>query len=99
MTSTRTSIVTAGPASAHPMVRRFTFAVADGRSIDTRTKRRMAVAEYVIGWAGAVIVEEVPEAHRVRLTVETSRPVSRDGAKSFASECPFYMRNTFAACG
>jgi len=57
-TGTRTSSVTAGPACAHRMVRRFTFAVADGRSLVTRTKRRTAVFHYVIGWTGAVIVEE-----------------------------------------
>ena len=97
MTITRTSIVTAGPASARPMVRRFTLAVADGSSLITRTKRRTTVFEYVIGWAGCVVVEEHLDEGRTWLIVEIDRPVPLGIVQSFAKACPHYVPGTFHA--
>lgn len=89
------------PTAAAGMSQRFTFAFVDALRRDSQAKRRQAVADYIDGWAGAVIEAERVDRHTMRchVTFATRRPVPVKVAEQFIRDCPHYARGSFAACG
>jgi len=85
--------------AAGDKARRFTFAFQDSPRRDVQAKRRLAIAEYLDGWAGAEIVAERLERDtlRVWVTFTTARAVPVEIAEQFVRECPHVVRGTFAA--
>jgi hypothetical protein len=89
------------PTAAGDTGRRFTFAFQDSPRREVQAKRRLAIAEYLDGWAGAEIVGEHREGDTLRcyVTFTTTRAVPVEIAEQFVAECPHVVPDTFAACG
>lgn len=86
-----------GVCPAERMLRRFAFAVANGKAPGTTEKRRRAVAEYVVDWLGsAEIVDEWEDAETRWLVVQMAAPIAEPTAERFAKACPYYVPRTFS---
>lgn len=87
---------TAGPASAHRLVTRFTFAIkklpAKGKA---RAKRAAAVAGHLDAVPGAVVIDEQADGDVLRLTVAVWPALRPAAVEAVAVGCPGYVAGTF----
>lgn len=85
------------PPSAGKPCSRFAFAIADGVENKVRAKRRLAVVDYVLIWReNTAIVDEWEDGNNRWLVVEVAPKVGAEAAKKFATDCPHYVRGSFA---
>ena len=94
--SRHTSGMTAGPASAHGLVSRFTFAIRRARMSKTQARRAAAVADHLDNVPGAVVIEERVEGDRLWLVVAVQPPLRAVDAVRVAEGCPEYVAGVCA---
>jgi hypothetical protein len=76
---------------------RFAFAIDEGRRADDRNKRRREVVEYLLErFESAEVVDEWDDDGERWLSVEIPTPISTRAVAGVLSECPRYIRRSFA---
>ena len=89
------------PTAAAGTARRFTFAFTDSIRRAMQEQRRRAVADYIDGWADAVIVAERLErsAMQCHVTFTTRRAMPVRIVEQFIADCSHVVRGTVEAVG
>jgi len=91
--------IAASPAVTRRLIERFKLAVSLGKVTERAQvfARLDAVAEYLDGIEGAVVVSDWREAARLWLVVALDEPMRERDAAAFVADCPHHVRGTFAA--